>query len=1485
MGNGGNTPIKLGYEFYSIGGAEVEGLLTRLNNLYVEIRKNKIKLSDEKGSSEDPEKLKQVNDQLAALKVKQAELVSQYRQAQVELKQLQIQRAEEALQARRQADIVSQALDAEKLKQAQVTLELKKAQVESKQLQLQRQQELNVQRLLASGNDAVAGSYNDIAKQYRELLAQVKQGLPLSGAGQQFTEQLNNAKKRLKELKSELDNFNRDLSSDGTLIGEYSRGIAAAFNRLGLNDLITNQLAKSRIEAERLDEEFRQLTVDFRAAQAAADLSGLEKELNDNSAAAATLTEQIRKTEEEIKRVQQEGKKASDALVKQLQAEKARSFELASAMLRIRDEMNKVKSVGAQSLSVLETQLIENRKAAAALESQIASVEAQLNEFSDIGSRVTSEIRSQFNLLKTDFAQFFLQYLSFQAAIQGLKDLFARTSDIDSYTAALRTTSKTEVELLKNQQFLADNAELLGQNLQENSKAFTSFYTAATQAGIGADEARKIFLSASTAAAALKLKQDDTNGVLLAFGQIASKGTVQAEELRGQIGERIPGAFSIAAKAIGVTQQELNKLLQQGKVTSADFLPKFAAELQKTFGGDTVERVEGLTASTNRFYNAITNLIAGNGNISKFFRALIDGATSLLQLLGEIGGTAEDTAFKTAVAAQKEANEAQALVTEYEELSKKVNLTTAEKERLQQITATLGTTFGDSVYSINQETGALQLNLQATKDLITQKLLLANQEAAGLASKYSFTDNDIKKTEDQLTKVRALYKTTAEQINALGLPRFINSPQRLFLNPDRTARNDYANEATIAEAQRALRYSDASPQLRKQFNDLINQLGVLDQRLQKDKQNVAEYTAKLNELGFTAEDVNKLLNPTGTPPPPPPTTPDAPKNDKLDAALQNRLRAIDAEQKTQQSLLEAAYIDQDQTRKTYNDKFIGDERTYLQELLKLNEGFIAQKLAAIVGSNSAEKDREAELRLELINGRKKTNDALYKLDLDALNANREKLAADAKQQNDEIQADPATSEAAKKAAAVNYFQYLLDLQKAFNAAADELEKQYNKTSQQNTEQRGRDAVDAQRKVNQAVAESNRASQDNEISEIRNRYNSQLQKIQEDVYARALKIFSSGRSKVNINKELQDLQRDATKQALAADNNRIQQELAQYQYLLDNKLISQQAYNDATAKLSDDEYRNRLRLLEQELSERDKQQRRIQMAEQSAMNIFKTFADSYVDGQNKKIESNYDEQSSFLEKEKETTLAQAQSTEEKAQIEEVYAQRQKALEEQRNREQFEVKKKQLALEFVLASARAISNALAIPGAGIVDALIAEAFVVSEYAAQLAVLENNKFEFGGQVPTATGGDIGGQPHYSGGTPFYFSNRLYEAERGEMAIINKNSTSDSGQYSITGTPRQIASAVNSIGGGVSFAPGAALQKFEYGGALGGSLPAPLPAYVFNQSAQANDGLREMVGQLYGIVMATNGRIDRLQVVNDPNATMRAANDYQKAVSLGTL
>lgn len=171
----------------------------------------------------------------------------------------------------------------------------------------------------------------------------------------------------------------------------------------------------------------------------------------------------------------------------------------------------------------------------------------------------------------------------------------------------------------------------LGLQFNSTAQAYAGFQAAAKGTALEGQKARAVFESIAKASAVMGLSADQTSGVLLALQQMISKGTVQAEELRGQLGERLPGAFQIAAKAMGVTTAELGKMLERGEVVANDFLPKFAKALEDNLGGAAEKAATRLDASVNRVDAAFNRIKqnAGDSGISKFvagqYEILADG--------------------------------------------------------------------------------------------------------------------------------------------------------------------------------------------------------------------------------------------------------------------------------------------------------------------------------------------------------------------------------------------------------------------------------------------------------------------------------------------------------------------------------------------------------------------------------------------------------------------------------------------------------------------------------------------------------------------------------------------------------------------------------------------------------------------------------------------------------------------------------------------
>lgn len=179
--------------------------------------------------------------------------------------------------------------------------------------------------------------------------------------------------------------------------------------------------------------------------------------------------------------------------------------------------------------------------------------------------------------------------------------------------------------------YMRDLSNKLGLSFQAAAPAYGKFLAATRNTAIEGESARKVFEGVSEAATALGLSADESSGIFLALSQMMSKGKVSAEELTGQLGERLPGALKLAADAMGLTTAELMKQMELGKVMSADLLPKLAEQLHKTYGSAAEEAAKKGQAGINRFKNELllTSSVIGD----KLLPALDMATSSMADML------------------------------------------------------------------------------------------------------------------------------------------------------------------------------------------------------------------------------------------------------------------------------------------------------------------------------------------------------------------------------------------------------------------------------------------------------------------------------------------------------------------------------------------------------------------------------------------------------------------------------------------------------------------------------------------------------------------------------------------------------------------------------------------------------------------------------------------------------------------------------------
>ena len=123
---------------------------------------------------------------------------------------------------------------------------------------------------------------------------------------------------------------------------------------------------------------------------------------------------------------------------------------------------------------------------------------------------------------------------------------------------------------------IKSSSDDFNQAIVDTTRQFTQLSAAAIANGKDVKAIDNLYRGLASAVKATGGNAEDLNGVLRAATQVISKNKVQAEELRGQIGDRLPGAFNLFAEATGRTSKQLDKALKDGEVSADEFVTTFA---------------------------------------------------------------------------------------------------------------------------------------------------------------------------------------------------------------------------------------------------------------------------------------------------------------------------------------------------------------------------------------------------------------------------------------------------------------------------------------------------------------------------------------------------------------------------------------------------------------------------------------------------------------------------------------------------------------------------------------------------------------------------------------------------------------------------------------------------------------------------------------------------------------------------------------------
>ncbi|EMX9019001.1 tape measure protein [Escherichia coli] len=186
--------------------------------------------------------------------------------------------------------------------------------------------------------------------------------------------------------------------------------------------------------------------------------------------------------------------------------------------------------------------------------------------------------------------------------------------------------------------FIQDLTQITGMDTTETQAQFASFGASATTT-MGLEGSEELFKNLTGYARLMGRSDEQIQRALTAVSQMASKGQVMAEELKGQLSEALPGATQAFAKALGLTEKQLFDKMKNGDVKASDALPKFAKEL-----GSQINSRGGWKAIQDSTQTMLGNLKnTWNNSLTDIFKGSEDGlqdfTRSLTTLLNALGGS------------------------------------------------------------------------------------------------------------------------------------------------------------------------------------------------------------------------------------------------------------------------------------------------------------------------------------------------------------------------------------------------------------------------------------------------------------------------------------------------------------------------------------------------------------------------------------------------------------------------------------------------------------------------------------------------------------------------------------------------------------------------------------------------------------------------------------------------------------------------------
>lgn len=349
-----------------------------------------------------------------------------------------------------------------------------------------------------------------------------------------------------------------------------------------------NQLAFAAREAEKAVAETQQRQQSLSLQKAAEQQQELARAVRETTQAQKQQAEQARKAGAEQAVADQR------RLATAFRATSTSARLLSPAVRQVVRELTFMGPAAAQAASGLRRGAAEATNMRQALQAFYGDSRRALS----LMQRLRGEVLS----LTASFVGFYGVFRTGQSFLTAFQELEAASNRLGA------AFSQDGARVTQELEFLRSEAKRLGISFGVLSEQYSKFVISGQQAGLETEQLRTIFTQVAEAGRVLKLSNDQIAGTFTALTQIAGKGTLQMEELRQQLGDRLPGAVGILAQALGYGENELDKFykaVEQGEVGAQEALVALGEGLQETYGDQLGEVLDTVNTKIGRLQNLL----------------------------------------------------------------------------------------------------------------------------------------------------------------------------------------------------------------------------------------------------------------------------------------------------------------------------------------------------------------------------------------------------------------------------------------------------------------------------------------------------------------------------------------------------------------------------------------------------------------------------------------------------------------------------------------------------------------------------------------------------------------------------------------------------------------------------------------------------------------------------------------------------------------